>query len=436
MQTELEKLDGLKRKLKITLPVEEVKSAYEKHLKNVIKQVNLPGFRPGKVPVDIVEKKYGAGLKNEVAGELMQGSFEKALEENKLKIAGQPHVHPEGLEKDKPFEYVAEFEVYPEIALEDLSSAKFEKLVSEVTDADVATMLEKIQRQQAEWDEVERDAKDGDRLLIDFVGTIDGETFEGGAAKDFALELGSKQMIPGFEEGLVGAKSKEMKKIKVTFPKEYPAEKLAGKEAEFEVTVNKIEEPRLAELNDDLAKKIGVEGGIDTLKKQVREGMERELKQATEARIKMSVLDKLIELNPIDVPEALVNMEIQNLQNVTRQQMAGQYGGQELPEIDLPRDPYVEQATKRVKLGLLLGEVIKAYNISVDAAKVREKVEEIAAAYRKPQEVVDWYYGNKQMLGEVEALVVEDQAVQTLLGQAEVNEKTSSYDDVINLDKQ
>lgn len=436
MQTELEKLDGLKRKLKVTLPIEKVKVAYEKRLKDVAQQVKMPGFRPGKVPLDIVEKKYSSSLQNEVAGDLMQGTFEKALQESDIKIAGQPHVHPEKLEKDTQFEYVAEFEVYPEITLKDLQGKKFDKLVSSVTDDDVATMLEKIQHQQAEWMEVERDTKDGDRLLIDFVGTVDGETFEGGIAKDFSLELGSKQMIPGFEDGLLGAKLKEMKKIKVTFSKEYPAEKLAGKEAEFEVTVNKVEEPKLPELDDALAKKAGIEGGIDALKTQVREGMERELKQAMEARVKMSVLDKLIELNPLDVPDALLEMEIQNLQRITKQQMASQQSAKELPEPDLPRDPYIEQAKKRVALGLLLGEVIKAYNISVDAAKVREKVEEIAAAYRKPQEVVDWYYANKQMLAEVEALVVEDQAVVKLLEQAEINEKPSSYDDVVNADNQ
>ncbi|GAF98484.1 unnamed protein product, partial [marine sediment metagenome] len=201
MQVELEKLDGLKRKLKVTLPADQVTAAYEKRLTEVAKQINMPGFRPGKVPLDIVEKKHGSGLKDEVAGNLMQDSFEKALQENNINIAGQPHVHPAKLEKNTPFEYVAEFEVYPEVVLKDLQGEKLDRLTSEVTEADLTKMLEKIQRQQADWAEVERDAKDGDRLLIDFVGTLNGEMFEGGVAKDFSLELGSKQMIPGFEDG-------------------------------------------------------------------------------------------------------------------------------------------------------------------------------------------------------------------------------------------
>lgn len=435
MQTELKVLEGLKRELKVILPVEEVKAAYQKRLAEIAKEVKMPGFRPGKVPLDVIEKKYSSGIKNEVAGDLMQATFDQALKEKNVKIAGQPHVHPGDLQKNEPFEYVADFEVYPEINLKNLEGAKLDKLISEVTDADVTNMLEKIQHQQAEWVEVERDAKDGDRLVIDFVGTIDKETFEGGAAKGFTLELGSKQMIPGFEEALIGAKPKAMTKIKVTFPKDYHAEQLAGKNAEFEVTVNKIEEAKLPELNDALAEKIGVKEGLDALKKQVREGMERELNQAIEARAKMSVLDKLIELNPIEVPESLLEMEIQNLQRMTKQQMIQQQGGGDLPELDLPREPYVEQAKKRVALGLLLGEVIQSFGIGVDADKVRAKVEEIAAAYRKPQEVIDWYFNNKQMLSEVEALVVEDAAVAKLLEQADVTEKTSSYDIVVNPEK-
>jgi len=359
------------------------------------------------------------------------------LSENNLQIAGQPHVHPKPLEKNEPFEYVAEFEVYPEIELKDLEGQQLDKLVTEISDADVNKMLEKIQRQQAEWASVDRAAQNGDKLVIDFVGTMNKETFEGGTAKDFSLELGSGQMIKGFEEGIVGAELNKPVTIKVTFPEDYPAENLAGKDAEFEITVTKIEEPKLPAIDDELAKKVGMDGGLEKLKEEVRSGMERELKQAIESRMKMSVLDKLIELNPIEVPSAFLDMEIENLQKVTMQQMASSMGkgNEKLPEIDLPKEPYMEQAKKRVTLGLLLGEVIKQFKIEVDDSKVRAKIEEIASAYQKPKEVVDWYYSNKQMLSEIEALVVEDAAVEKLLEKAQVTDKPSTYEEVVNAEK-
>ncbi len=434
MQTELKKLEGLKRELKVILPIEEVKATYDKHLKIVAKQVKQPGFRPGKIPLALVEKKYNSGLKSEVVGDLMQTSFDKALQENKIKIVGQPQIHPKPLSKNEPFEYVAEFEVYPEITLRDLQGIKIDKFVSEITDHDIEKMLSKIQHQQAEWVEVKRDTQQGDRLVIDFVGTIDKDTFEGGTAKDFRLELGSKQMIPGFEEALVGLKLGEVKNIQVPFPKDYSVTHLSGKKAEFEVTIHKIEEAKLPEINDMLAEKIGITGGIDQLKSEVRLGMERELQQTIQARLKMSVLDKLIELNPIDVPESLIEMEVQSLQDKVRKQIATQkVSSKEMPDdITLPKAPYIDQAKKRVILGLLLSEIIKVYNVKADKAKVRKKIEEIAAAYRKPQEVIDWHYSDNKLLSEVEALTMEDEAILKLLEKAELVEKHSSYNNIVN----
>jgi len=436
MQAEVKKLEGLKCQLTITVPAEQVKTAYEKRLKEVASKAKVSGFRPGKVPTDVIEKQYGTGIRQDIAGDLMQSSFEEAVAQNKLLIAGQPNVEPGDLVKDQPFEYVATFETYPKIVIKDLTDVKLIKSIAEVNDDDVAKMLEKIQRQQAEWVETERAAVEGDRLLIDFEGFIGKETFEGGSAKDFALELGSKQMIPGFEDELIGAKSNETKKAKVTFPDEYPVETLAGQKAVFEVTVHKVEEPKLPELNDEFAEKAGAKDGIEALKVEVRTGMERELKQLLEVQLKTEILDKLIELNPIEVPDALLDLEIKNLQQMSRQQMAMQAGSKELPDVDLPREPFVEQAKKRVTLGLLLAEVIKTYAIKVDADLVRTKVDEIAKAYRKPEEVIAWYYNNKQMLSEVEALVVEDQAIAKLLEKATVKEETSTYDKIVNSQKE
>ena len=436
MQTEVKKLDGLKCQLTVTIPAEQVKTAYDKHLKEVASKAKVSGFRPGKVPPNVIEKQYGQGIKQDVAGDLMQSSFEEAVTKNELMIAGQPKVEPGNLKKGEAFEYVATFETYPKITLTDLTDQKFEKSVAEVIDKDVSGMLEKIQQQQADWVDADRAAKEGDRVVMDFEGYVGDEVFEGGSAKDFTLELGSKQMIPGFEDGLIGAKANETTSVKVTFPEQYPVETLAGKEARFEVTVHKVQEPKLPELNDALAKKAGVEGGLDALKTEVRKGMERELRQLLEGQMKNQVLDKLIELNPVEVPEALLDLEIQSLQQMTRQQMAQQQGKQELPNMDLPRDPYLEQEKKRVTLGLLLAEVIKAYDIKVDKDLVRAKVEEIANPYGKPEEVIAWYYNNQQMLSEVEALVVEDQAILKLLEKAQIEEQSKNYDDIINAQNQ
>jgi len=432
MQTEVKKLEGLKCELKVTISVDQVNTAYKKCLKEIGSKAKIAGFRPGKVPTDVIEKKYGQELRSEVAGELMQLSFESAVTENSLLIAGAPNVEPGEIVENQPFEYVATFETYPKITLKDLTDIKLKKSVAEVGDDDVAKMLEKIQKEHAEWFEVDRAAADGDRLLIDFEGFIGKETFEGGSAKDFNLELGSKQMIPGFEDGLIGAKPKETKKVKVTFPAEYPVENLAGKKTVFEVTVHKVEEAKLPELNDALAEKAGVKDGIEALKSEVRKGIERELHHMLESQMKKQVLDKLVELNPIEVPDVLLDLEIKNLQQMTRQQMAMQKGSKELPDANLPRDPYIEQAKKRVTLGLLLAEVIKAYDITVDKDLVRQKVEEIAKAYSKPEEVIAWYYNNQKMLSEVEALVVEDQAIANLLGKAKIEELPSTYGEVVS----
>ena len=295
MQTEVKKLEGLKCQLTVTIPAEEVKTAYQKRLKEVASEAKIPGFRLGKVPDDIIEKQHGKRLREEVSGHLMQSSFEEAVIKNELLIAGTPDVEPSKLLKDQDFKYVATFEIYPEIKLKDLTDVKLSKLVAEVADTDVTKMLEKIQRQQAEWVPMERAAADGDRLVIDFEGFIGKETFDGSSAKDFTLELGSKQMVPGFEDGLVGAKLNETTKIKVTFPKEYPVEELADKKAVFEVTVHKIEEAKLPKLDDALAEKAGVKEGIEALKSEVRKGMERELHQMLEQHLKTQVLDELLE---------------------------------------------------------------------------------------------------------------------------------------------
>lgn len=433
MQSAIEKLEGLQRCLKVSVPQAEVEKAYQQKLQEVAKTVKLKGFRVGKVPIKVVEQKFGSDILNEVAGELIQSSFEKAIEEHKLNIAGTPDVKPQSFNKTAPIEYEATFEVYPEIELKDLTGESIEKHIAEVTDEDVNTMLEKLRKQQAIWEDVDQGAKQGDRVVIDFEGFIDDKPFEGGSAKDFQLELGSKQMIPGFEDGLIGAKAGDELNLNVTFPEKYPVQDLAGKAAMFKVTVNKVQAGKLPPIDDGLAKKIGVEGGIDDLRKQIRKNMQLELERFTNEKLKQNVLDRLLNRNTVLLPKSLIDSEIEHLQQMARQQMAIQQGSREIPKVDLPREPFIQEAHKRVSLGLLLAEAIKSLNLKLDDTKVREKVNEIAAGYQKPDEVVSWYYKNKKLLAEIEAVVLEEQVVDKLLEQVNLKEKASTYDEIIEM---
>ena len=293
--------------------------------------------------------------------------------------------------------------------------------------------MKKIRKQHAEWTGVEREAKEGDRVTMDFEGFIGDEAFEGGKANDFQLEIGSKQMIPGFEDGVIGAKPESDCEITLPFPDDYHAPDLAGKDAKFKIKVHKVEEPKLPEVDDKLAEKMGVtEGGMDAFKKKIRGNMERELKQRLQAKLKEQTLSKLTELNKeVLVPKALIDQEVEHLKNMTKQQMAAQQGDKKLPELDLPSHLYEPQAKQRVLLGLLLAELIKKHDLKVEESQVKDRINELAASYQKPEEVADWYLKNKQVMAEIEASVLEDMAVEKLLESAKVNEKAESYDKIV-----
>lgn len=432
MATSLEKLDGLRRRLTITISTEEIDKAYVGQLQKTAKTAKISGFRPGKVPVHILEKRCGKDILQEVANELMQTNLRDTVEKNKVRIAGLPKIESSKIEKNKPLEFVVSFETYPDIILKDLKGTVIERPITKITDEDVDGALQELRKQHAEWHEVNRAAKDGDRVIIDFEGLINDKPFERGSAKGFQLELGSKRMIPGFEEGIVGAKPDENRDVNVTFPDDYPNEALAGKQVLFKVTVHKVMESKLSALGDELTKKMDFDKGIQALRDEVRKNMEKEAKRVLASRLKMRILDKLIEINPINVPGALVDFEIDHLHQMTRQQTASQdQNSEKTKKLDLPREPYVEEAKKRVILGLLLAEVIKKHGIKVSPDQLRAKVKEIASAYQKPEEMVSWYYNNKKMLSEIESIALEDQAVATLLEQLEVKDKLLPYKEAL-----
>lgn len=435
MQVSVENLDGLSRRLKVTLPAEAVENKYSENLKKAAGQMQVSGFRKGKVPANVIEMKYGSQIRSDVVSELLEESFRKAVEEQSIRIAGMPKVEPmDQYKQGEPLEYQVMYETYPEIELKTLDGDSVECLKAEVGDADIDTMLDKLRKQNAEWIISDQPAQKGNKINIDFEGFIDGEVFEGGKAEGFDLELGSNSMIPGFEDQLLACSVGDEATIQVAFPEEYHAKELAGKPAEFKIKVNAVMASENISDDNKLAEKLGIEGGSEKMLEKVKQNMSSELTRALVHRRKESVLNQLIEKNEILVPEALVDEEIKHLQQMALQQMSGgqQLEGLDLSKLNLPRDPYIAEATKRVKLGLLLAEVIKLFEIKPDQDMVRKRVEEIASMYPEPQKVIDWYYHNKESLSEVESAVIEDKAVDCLIEKMVVNEKQASYDDVMN----
>ena len=430
MQVSLETTSGLERRLTIVVPAADVDAKVEERLKEMSRRVRLDGFRPGKVPFKVVKKRYGKGAYQEVLGEVMQTSYMEAISSEELQPAGSPSVEPKVMEEGKDFEFIATFEVYPEIALEDFAQIKVEKPVSTVQDADVDTMLSTLREQSRTWEVVERAAESGDQVEIDYVGTLDGEAFEGGSAENQKLVLGSGQMISGFEDGLVGASAGEEKVLELTFPEDYHSEELKGKQTAFTVKVKSVSQPVLPEMNDEFFAKYGVkEGGEEAFREEIRKNMERELRQAVKTKIKNQVMDGLLSVHNLDVPQALAGQEIDRL----RHQAVAQFGGANsgIDPKNLPAELFKDEADKRVKLGLLVGEIVKVKEIKVDDNRVRSMIEDIASAYQQPQQVIDWYYSNEQQLSQVQYVVLEEQVVDTILDAAQVSEAECSYEEAI-----
>ncbi|AFU97565.1 trigger factor [Simiduia agarivorans] len=432
MQVSIETTSGLERRLTVGVPAEQIDTEVNKRLQQAAKSVRINGFRKGKVPLKVVKQRFGAGVRQEVLGEVMSRSFYEAVQKESVKPAGQPAIEPKQMEEGKDLEFVATFEVYPEVALADFADLEVTRLQAEVTDADVDKMIEVLQKQQAEWEDTKRKTKKGERVNIDFEGTIDGEAFEGGSAKNQFLVLGSDSMIPGFEKGLIGCKTGEEHVLDLTFPDDYHAEELRGKAVQFKVTVNGTSAQKLPELNDEFFAKYGVEeGGLEKFREEVKANMARELKNAQQSKLKTQVMDALVAKHELDLPKALVQSEIGALRN----QMIQRFGGAQNAQLDfasiLPDDMFKEQAERRVKLGLVVGELVKANEIKVDADRVRGMVEELASTYQEPEEVIQHYMSNRDLLASVESAVLEDQVVDFLLAKGKVVDQESTYDDVI-----
>ncbi len=427
MQVSVESTSALERRMTISVPAERIEIEVNKRLQQTAARAKISGFRPGKVPMTVIRQRYEGAARQEALGDLIQSTLYEAIVEQKLNPAGSPAVEPKVFEKGKALEYIATFEIFPEVQLAGFESIKVERQQAEVAETDLDNMLEILRKQNTRFEVAERAAENGDQLNIDFEGKIDGEVFAGGTAKGTDLVLGSGRMIPGFEEALVGVKAGEERVITPVFPADYQNLDLAGKTAEFTVKANSVSAPKLPELNAEFFAQFGVkEGSLADFRAEVRKNMERELRQAIKSKVKNQVMDGLLAANTLEVPKALIANEVDRL----RTQAVQQFGGNIKPD-QLPAELFEEQAKRRVVLGLVVAEVVKSNELKPDEARVRELIEEMASAYQEPEQVVSWYYKNDQQLSEVRSVVLEEQVVDTVLQKANVTDKKVSYEEAV-----
>ncbi len=427
MQVSVETLEGLKRRMTVELPVERVNEIVDNKLRSMARDVRLDGFRPGKVPLKVIRQRFGGHARQEAYGELIQDSYYKALQEKELHAVGDPAIDIK--DQNDAFVYVAEFEVIPDLTISDLSDAELQRPVAELLDSDVDGMIEKLRQQRVTWNKVERAAQDGDQLTISFVGKIDDEEFEGGSAVKVPLVLGSGSMIDGFEQGLLGASEDDERSVETTFPDDYQAQQLAGKAAVFEITVNEVAESVLPEVDEDFIKAFGIEdGSVDSFMEDMRTNMQRELDTKIKSKTKEVVMQLLLDKNEFDVPQAIIDDEAGRLREDTSKQMESQ--GQSSSTFELPVEVFKEQAERRVKLGMLTTKIISEQNIEVDEERLRQMIEEFAASYESPQEMIDWYYEDDARIDPVRHVVLEDQVVDWVLSQVKVEEKQHSFEEL------
>jgi len=431
MQVSVETTQGLERRLTITVPAAAISTEVEKELRKIAKTRRIDGFRPGKAPVSMIKKMFGLPVLQDVASRQMQNHFYQAIIENKLTPAGAPTFAPKQLAEGQDLEFVATFEVYPEVQLSNLDKVEVAKPVVEITEDDLNNMIDTLRKQHATWDKTKAAAAKGHRVTMDFTGSIDGVEFEGGKASDFTLELGQGRMIPGFEDGIIGKKAGEEFTIDVSFPEDYHAENLKGKAAQFAIKINGIEKQKLPEVNEEFVKLFGLsEGSVDALKAEVKKNMERELSNNIKAKVKDQVVKGLLASHEVEVPQALIDNEVDVLRRQAMQRFGNNVDAKNLPE--LPASLFAERAKDRVKIGLLLGEVIKTNELKVDDARVQALIETVASAYEDPQEVVQYYNSNKELLQGMRNLALEEQAIDLVLEKAKVTEQKAKFDEIMN----
>ena len=431
MQVSLETTSGLERRMKVQVPAERVEREVEDRLKSLSKRAKIDGFRPGKAPFSVLKQRFGDQVRSEVVTELLQSSFNEALAQKKLNPAGGPRIDSLSSEPGKDLEFTAMFEVYPEVKLKGLDGLKVERPVAEVRGEDIDAMVDNLRHQRATWEAVSRSAAEGDRVLIDFEGSVDGVPFPGGKGERVPVVLGEKRMLPDFEKGIEGVKAGESREFDVRFPDDYHAKEMAGKLARFKVNAQAVEGLVLPALDDAFARSFGVqEGGVEKLRSEVADNMRRELEDTVRRKLKDQALDALLNVNKLELPKALVDDEVERL----RHDALVRIGVRDSKKAsELPRELFEEQAVKRVSLGLLMGEIINQQKLTVDPKRMDERLERMASEYSKPAEAVRSFRSNQDILRQVETLVLEEQAVDWLLEKAAVTDTPTTFKALMNL---
>ena len=431
MQANLETLSSLERRLSVTLPLDKVNTEIESRLKHLARTVKLHGFRPGKVPMKIVEQQFGGQVRQEVLGDAVQQSFGEAVKEKNLRVAGYPRieVRPGDAPADK-FEYVATFEVYPEVTIGALAQVKIERPVVNINHAEVDKTIDILRKQRTHYHVVDRGAQSGDQVRMDYRGTLAGEAFEGGTGADQNALLGSGQLLADFERNLIGMKAAESREFDVHFPDEYHGKEVAGKDARFAVQVKEVREPHVPEADAAFARSLGVtDGDLSKMRADVKANLEREVKRRAETRVKDQVMKSLLDATKVEVPRALLDLEIERLMQNMRHDL--EQKGLKPDQIPMPKEAFEPEALRRVSLGLILAEMVRLHKLEAKPDQIKAVIQEYAQSYEKPEEVVRWYYQQAERLREVESIVLEDNVVQWTLSNANVEDKPTAFDELM-----
>ncbi|MGL5630909.1 MAG: trigger factor [Azovibrio sp.] len=430
METTTENTNPLERRLDLSVAIDTLESATEQRLKRMGKNIKMPGFRPGKVPFSMVKQQYGAEARHEALSEALDAAFGQALVENKFRLAGYPRIEPKKTDSTSHLEFAAVFEVYPEVTVGDLSKAEVARPVLEVSEAEVNKTIDILRKQRVRYNPTDRAAAKEDRVVIDFLGKKDGEPFQGGQATDYPFVLGQGMMLPEFEAAVEGLKAGESKVFDMTFPADYFSKDLAGQTVQFEITAKQVMAPTLPEVDAEFAQAMGIaDGDVAKMRAEVEGNLKREVKKRIEARLKDQAMDALIATNPIPVPNALVEMEVQRLMQNARQDM--EQRGMKSKEFPIQPEWFAEQAKRRVTLGLILAEVVKTEKLQAKPEQVKSLIEEAAQTYENPEEVVQWYYSQPQQLAEVESIVIENNVVDWVLSKAKTSDQPVAFDELM-----
>jgi trigger factor len=429
MQANLEVLEGLVRRLDISVPTDQLESEVQSRLKKLARSVKMDGFRPGKAPLSAVARQHGAGVRQEVLGETLQSRFGEAVQAHQLKIAGYPRFEPKaGQAAAAEMTFSASFEVYPEVKIEGLDMGKISRPVVSLGEDDVAKTLEVLQKQRRTFEPTERAAAEGDLVKFDYQGTVDGAAFEGGNGDDFAAVVGEGRLLKDFEQNLTGLKAGDSKGFDLTFPAEYAAKDLAGKAAHFEVQVKEVQAPVLPPIDAEFAKALGVEDGdVEKLKAEVKSNLEREVKRRVQTQLKEQTMELLLQKSTLDLPQSLVGMETDRLRRMTEADMQ-QRGVQTMK---LSADMFTGQAERRVRLGLILAEIVQANKLVAQPEQIRALIQEQAQSYEEPEQVIQWYYQSPERMQEIESLALEENVVAWVTGQAQVEDVTTSFEELM-----